>query len=109
MESLLVGAIAVSIAISAPHITSASTPIVDAHNHEGLSAEDGVIDISKLEDLKNRGITVALVAPGMVDTQLLADSGYRGKSLTPEESVAGMASRLGSFHVLGGDHEGQDL
>lgn len=42
-------------------------------------------------DLKPRGIIVGLVAPGMVDTQLLYDSGYRGKSLTPAESAAGMA------------------
>lgn len=42
-------------------------------------------------DLKPRGIIVGLVAPGMVDTQLLFDSGYRGKSLTPAESAAGMA------------------
>ena len=41
-------------------------------------------------DLKERGIIVALIAPGMVGTQLLADSGWTGKSLTPEDSVAGM-------------------
>ena len=42
-------------------------------------------------DLKPQGVAVLLVAPGMVDTQLLYDSGYRGPSLTPDESVAGMA------------------
>ena len=41
-------------------------------------------------DLAPRGIIVALVTPGMVGTQLLADSGWRGKSLTPDESVAAM-------------------
>lgn len=41
--------------------------------------------------LINDDIIVALIAPGMVQTQLLADSGYRGKALTPEESAAGMA------------------
>lgn len=41
-------------------------------------------------DLRDRGIIVALIAPGMVGTQLLADSGWTGKSLTPDESVAGM-------------------
>jgi NAD(P)-dependent dehydrogenase (short-subunit alcohol dehydrogenase family) len=45
-------------------------------------------------DLRDRGIVVALVAPGMVGTQLLAASGYRGESLTPEESVAGMAPHI---------------
>jgi len=41
-------------------------------------------------DLRDRGVIVALIAPGMVGTQLLADSGWTGKSLTPDESVAGM-------------------
>lgn len=45
-------------------------------------------------DLKDRGIVVALVSPGMVGTQLLYDSGWRGKSLTPEQSVAGMAAHI---------------
>jgi len=45
-------------------------------------------------DLRDRGIVVALVSPGMVGTQLLYDSGWRGKSLTPEESVAGMATHI---------------
>jgi NAD(P)-dependent dehydrogenase (short-subunit alcohol dehydrogenase family) len=41
--------------------------------------------------LVQEGVIVALIAPGMVQTQLLAESGYRGKALTPEESAAGMA------------------
>ncbi len=41
--------------------------------------------------LRAEGVVVALVAPGMVETQLLADSGYRGKALSPAESAAGMA------------------
>ncbi|MGI9342302.1 MAG: SDR family oxidoreductase [Gammaproteobacteria bacterium] len=50
-------------------------------------------------DLKNRGIVVALVSPGMVGTQLLYDSGWRGKSLTPEESVAGMAAHIAQLSL----------
>jgi len=42
-------------------------------------------------NLIQEGVIVALIAPGMVQTQLLADSGYTGKALTPEESAAGMA------------------
>lgn len=42
-------------------------------------------------NLINDGIIVALIAPGMVQTQLLADSGYTGKALSPDESAAGMA------------------
>ena len=47
--------------------------------------------------LKNEGIIVALVAPGMVQTKLLADSGYRGKALTPDDSAAGMADIIASL------------
>lgn len=41
-------------------------------------------------DLKPRGVAVLLVSPGMVETSLLRESGYRGEALTTEESVAGM-------------------
>jgi len=42
-------------------------------------------------DLANRDIVVGIVAPGMVQTQMLEDSGYRGKALSPEESARGLA------------------
>ena len=45
-------------------------------------------------DLRDRGIIVALISPGMVGTQLLYDSGWRGKSLTPEKSVDGMVAHI---------------
>jgi NAD(P)-dependent dehydrogenase (short-subunit alcohol dehydrogenase family) len=48
-------------------------------------------------DLRNRGIIVGLVAPGMVETQLLADSGYRGKALKPAESAAGVAKNIAAL------------
>jgi len=54
-------------------------------------------------DLKSRGIVVGIFAPGMVDTDLLSDSGYRGKSLTPEESAAGLATLV---EQLGPDDPG---
>jgi len=41
-------------------------------------------------EFRQRGITVGLISPGMVDTDLLAESGYSGKSLTPEESAAAL-------------------
>ncbi len=41
-------------------------------------------------DLKPKGITVAILAPGMVETDLLAESGYSGRALTPAESAAGL-------------------
>jgi NAD(P)-dependent dehydrogenase (short-subunit alcohol dehydrogenase family) len=42
-------------------------------------------------NLKGAGIIVALIAPGMVQTQLLEESGYRGKALAPAASAADMA------------------
>jgi len=41
-------------------------------------------------DLQGRGITVALLAPGMVETDMLEDSGYSGTALKPAESAAGL-------------------
>ncbi len=41
-------------------------------------------------DVRGRGIIVALLAPGMVETDMLADSGYSGKALKPAESAAGL-------------------
>ncbi len=48
-------------------------------------------------DMRSRGIVVALIAPGMVDTRLLYDSGWRGKSLTPAQSVTGMAAHIATL------------
>jgi NAD(P)-dependent dehydrogenase (short-subunit alcohol dehydrogenase family) len=41
-------------------------------------------------DLMPRGIIVALLAPGMVETDMLAESGFTGKALSPAESAAGL-------------------
>ena len=41
-------------------------------------------------DLQARGIIVALLAPGMVETDMLEDSGYTGKALKPAESAVGL-------------------
>ncbi len=45
-------------------------------------------------DLKRQGIIVSLISPGMVATDMLWESGYRGEALTTEESVDGMAAIL---------------
>ncbi|MBL8224689.1 MAG: SDR family oxidoreductase [Chromatiales bacterium] len=41
-------------------------------------------------DLGKRGIIVAMLAPGMVETDMLAESGFTGKALTPAESAGGL-------------------
>ncbi len=60
MRHLVQAIVAVMLA-SVPAAT-ASTPVVDGHNHEGLSADGSVIDTSKLDDLKSRGIDVVMIA-----------------------------------------------
>jgi short-subunit dehydrogenase involved in D-alanine esterification of teichoic acids len=41
-------------------------------------------------DLRKRDIIVLRLAPGMVNTRILEQSGMGGKGIEPEESVAGM-------------------
>lgn len=41
-------------------------------------------------DLQGRGITVALLSPGMVETDMLKDSGSSSNALKPAESAAGL-------------------
>jgi NAD(P)-dependent dehydrogenase (short-subunit alcohol dehydrogenase family) len=50
-------------------------------------------------DLQGRGIIVALLAPGMVDTDLLVASGYKGESLTPAESAASLYKLVAALTV----------
>jgi NAD(P)-dependent dehydrogenase (short-subunit alcohol dehydrogenase family) len=50
-------------------------------------------------DLRPRGVTVAILAPGVVDTELLAESGYTGKSLTPAESAAGLYKLVAALDI----------
>lgn len=57
-------------------------------------------------DLQGRGIIVALLAPGMVDTDLLDASGYQGKALTPAESAAGLYKLVAGLTL---DDKGQPI
>lgn len=48
--------------------------------------------------LKEQGIVSALVAPGMVDTKLLTESGYRGPNkITPDESAVSLIEIIDSL------------
>ena len=56
-------------------------------------ASKGALNVSMralAADLKPQGIIVGIVAPGMVETDLLAASGYKGPALKVNESVAGL-------------------
>lgn len=50
-------------------------------------------------DLMGRGIIVALLAPGMVETDMLEDSGYSGQALTPAESAAGLYKLVAALTI----------
>ena len=41
-------------------------------------------------DWRGEGLMVGIIAPGMVETDLLRASGFPGKGITPQDSVAGM-------------------
>ncbi len=45
-------------------------------------------------DMRPRGITVGLLSPGMVDTRLLAQSGYKGEALSPAASVTALVGLI---------------
>ena len=49
------------------------------------------------KDLKDSGVIVTMISPGRVDTQMLSDSGWTGKSISAEKSaglVIDMIDRL---------------
>lgn len=45
-------------------------------------------------DLGKKGVVVAMIAPGMVETGLLRASKFRGKGISTEESVSGMLKQI---------------
>lgn len=50
-------------------------------------------------DLRKRGIIVALLAPGMVETDMLEASGFTGKALTPAESAASLFELVAALTI----------
>lgn len=50
-------------------------------------------------DLRKRGIIVALLAPGMVETDMLEASGFTGKALTPAESAASLYGLVAALTI----------
>ncbi|MGI9309054.1 MAG: SDR family oxidoreductase [Gammaproteobacteria bacterium] len=46
-------------------------------------------------DTKKSGVIVTMISPGRVDTQLMRDSGWTGKSISAEESAGHVIERIG--------------
>ncbi len=57
-------------------------------------------------DLRSRGVIVALLAPGMVETDLLAASGFRGEALGVEDSARSLFALVAGLTI---DDPGQPL
>lgn len=45
-------------------------------------------------EVRDLGITVVMISPGRVDTQLMRDSGWTGPSLSPDASAAQVVARI---------------
>ncbi|MCB1623813.1 MAG: SDR family oxidoreductase [Pseudomonadales bacterium] len=61
-------------------------------------------------DLRAKGIEVGILAPGIVDTRLLRQSGWTGEALDPETSAAGVIRNIArlkgqdpQIHLYSGD------
>lgn len=50
-------------------------------------------------DLQRQGLIVAILAAGMVATNMLQSSGYEGKSLTREESAAALYKTVAALTI----------
>jgi NAD(P)-dependent dehydrogenase (short-subunit alcohol dehydrogenase family) len=50
-------------------------------------------------ELAPRGIHVGILAPGMVETRVLWDSGYKGMGISPEQSVAGVMKNIDALNA----------
>ena len=50
-------------------------------------------------DLRPRGVIVAMISAGTVDTDMQRESGHRGSAMTPDESVATMAEIIAGLSI----------
>ena len=49
------------------------------------------------KDMKKSGIIVTMISPGRVDTQLMRDSGWTGKSISASESAGYVIDRIAAL------------
>lgn len=62
----------------------------DFYAYRASKAALNIVFRALAADWRKEGILVGLIAPGMVDTDLLRASGFTGRGITPEQSVRGM-------------------
>jgi NAD(P)-dependent dehydrogenase (short-subunit alcohol dehydrogenase family) len=46
------------------------------------------------KDMRDSGIIVTMISPGRVDTQLMRDSGWTGRSISAQESAGHVIERI---------------
>ena len=54
------------------------------------------------KDMKKSGLIVTMISPGRVDTQLMRDSGWTGKSISAENSARYVIDRIGKLDASTG-------
>lgn len=117
MHRSLVSVAAVAFALAMSRAAVATTPVVDGHNHDGLSVAEGRIETSKLEGLSARGIQVVMVplpvdrtrTPGLdletriareIDWLRHAPKGAGGLSFVGDPAQLLLGVPEGEIHVL---------
>lgn len=50
-------------------------------------------------ELRAKGIAVGIFGPGMVETRVLWDSGFKGMGISPEQSVTGVIKNIDELNV----------
>ncbi len=50
------------------------------------------------KETKNDGLTIVMISPGRVDTQLMRDSGWTGPSISAEDSAAAVIKQIAALN-----------
>lgn len=76
--------------------TQSIGPLFGGHYFVKMSKSAHLMAMGVLQsDMKDTGIIVTMISPGRVDTQLMRDSGWTGKSISAEESAGHVIERIG--------------
>jgi NAD(P)-dependent dehydrogenase (short-subunit alcohol dehydrogenase family) len=75
--------------------TQSIGPLFGGHYFVKMSKSAHLMAMGVLQkDMKDSGIIVTMISPGRVDTQLMRDSGWTGKSISAEESAGYVIERI---------------
>jgi NAD(P)-dependent dehydrogenase (short-subunit alcohol dehydrogenase family) len=75
--------------------TQSIGPLFGGHYFVKMSKSAHLMAMGVLQkDMRDSGIIVTMISPGRVDTQLMRDSGWTGRSISAEESAAHVIERI---------------